>query len=159
MCSMTWGRTGGELFKPPSPLGKTHGYQETMILNSWTFAFLRICNSGGRALLRGLNRARGNGPSSLGQLFASRRFATIRARPRPTTPATGNVWSKGGPPPGNVCSKSETPASLSPCSPGLGIERMSKPPAPAPAAQRKVGRKSGPPATSACRSAQGREEE
>ena len=39
---MTWGRTGGELFKPPFSLGETYDFQQTMILKFEIFQFLEI---------------------------------------------------------------------------------------------------------------------
>ena len=41
MCVMTWWRTGGELLKPPSPLGETYDFQQTTI-SKFTM-FVHVC--------------------------------------------------------------------------------------------------------------------
>ena len=99
MCSMTWGHSGGVLFKPPSPLGETCGFQQTTILNFDMFAILGTCISGGRALPPGLNNTRGNVSSSLEAPFASARFdITIcqAMRNHPPTPQGLQVSAKWG---------------------------------------------------------------
>ena len=61
---MTWGHSGGVLFKPLPSLGETCDFQQTMILKFNILVILRNCISGGRALPRGLNSTRGNVSSS-----------------------------------------------------------------------------------------------